>query len=72
MENLILKIFIDIGHPAHVHYFRNSIKILKEKGHRFCITARDKDVTIQLMNEYEIDFFKMRFYIILKIFQIKF
>jgi predicted glycosyltransferase len=57
MQNLILKIFIDIGHPAHVHYFRNSIKILKEKGHRFCITARDKDVTIQLMNEYEIDFF---------------
>ena len=52
-----MKIFIDIGHPAHVHYFRNSIKILKEEGHLFCITARDKDVTIQLMNEYKIDYF---------------
>ena len=52
-----MRIFIDIGHPAHVHYFRNSINILKREGHHFCITARDKDVTIQLMNEYEIDFF---------------
>ena len=50
-----MKIFLDIGHPAHVHYFRNSIKILQEKGHEFLITARNKDVTIQLLDYYKIN-----------------
>lgn len=52
-----MKIFIDIGHPAHVHYFRKSIKSLQEKGHEFLITARDKDVTIKLLDYYKIDYF---------------
>ena len=30
-----MKIFIDIGHPAHVHYFRNFYKILKYQKHEF-------------------------------------
>ena len=51
-----MKIFIDIGHPAHVHYFKNFIKIMKEKGARFFITARDKDVTHYLLNYYNIEF----------------
>lgn len=51
-----MKIFIDIGHPAQVHYFRNFIKIMKEKGHEFFITARDKEVTHQLLNYYNIEF----------------
>ena len=52
-----MKIFLDIGHPAHVHYFRKSIKILQEKGHEFLITARNKDVTIQLLDHYKIDYY---------------
>ena len=56
MKNERMRIFIDIGHPAHVHYFRNTIQILKKQGHKFCITARDKDVTLQLMHAYQIEF----------------
>jgi uncharacterized protein len=51
-----MKIFIDIGHPAHVHYFRNFMRLMIEKGHEFCITARDKDVTFSLLQSYGIPF----------------
>ena len=51
-----MRIFIDIGHPAHVHYFRNFIRIMTEKGHEFFITARNKDVTHQLLSYYDIPF----------------
>lgn len=51
-----MRIFIDIGHPAHVHYFRNFIKIMSNKGHQFLISARDKEVTHSLLNYYQIPF----------------
>jgi hypothetical protein len=51
-----MKIFIDIGHPAHVHYFRNFIRLMIEKGHEFCITARDKEVTFNLLDFYKIPY----------------
>ncbi|HCY74444.1 MAG TPA: hypothetical protein DHV28_00855 [Ignavibacteriales bacterium] len=51
-----MKIHIDIGHPAHVHYFRNFIKIMENKGHKFFISARDKEMTHTLLNNYQIKF----------------
>ena len=51
-----MKIFIDIGHPAHVHYFRYIINKLKVDGNDIFITARNKDVTHQLLNNYNISF----------------
>jgi len=51
-----MRIFIDIGHPAHVHYFRNFIKIMEYKGHKICVSARDKDVTQSLLDHYQIKF----------------
>lgn len=51
-----MKILLDIGHPAHVHYFRNFMKIMGEKGHTFFVTARDKEVTFSLLNTYKIPF----------------
>ncbi len=47
-----MKIFLDIGHPAHVHYFKNFIRLMMEKGHHFAITARDKEF-IHLLLKYE-------------------
>jgi predicted glycosyltransferase len=49
-----MKIFIDIGHPAHVHYFKNFIRLMEERRHSFFITARDKEVSFQLLNHYKI------------------
>ena len=51
-----MKIFIDIGHPAHVHYFRNFIKIMESKGHKFFVCARDKEVAHSLLNHYQIEY----------------
>ena len=51
-----MRILLDIGHPAHVHYFKNLIKNLKNKGNQFLITAREKDVTHELLNNYKIPY----------------
>jgi predicted glycosyltransferase len=47
-----LRILVDIGHPAHVHLFRNAIKILQTRGHHIAITTRDKDVAVELLRSY--------------------
>jgi uncharacterized protein len=57
-----MKIFLDIGHPAHVHYFRNFIKIMRGRGHRFMITAKERNVTHSLLETYGIPFVKRRDY----------
>lgn len=52
-----MKIFIDIGHPAHVHYFKNFIWIMQEKGHAIYISARNKEVALDLLDYYKIPYF---------------
>ena len=51
-----MNILIDIGHPAHVHYFRNFISEMQKKGHSFLITARDKEMTHDLLNKFKLPF----------------
>ena len=57
-----MKILIDIGHPAHVHYFRNFIKEMENKGHSFLVIAKDQNVTYELLKHYDIPFIKRRKY----------
>ncbi len=52
-----MRIFIDIGHPAHVHYFKNFIKLMQEKGHEFFVSSRDKEVSLTLLDKYNIPYF---------------
>lgn len=49
-----MKILIDINHPAHVHYFRNFIKLMEAKGHQFCVINRDSKMINQLLDYYGI------------------
>jgi len=51
-----MKILIDIGHPAHVHYFKNFYKIMKSEGHDFLFISRQKEVTFELLKFYEIPY----------------
>jgi predicted glycosyltransferase len=51
-----MKILLDIHHPAHVHFFRNAIEILKQDGHKIIVTARDKDLTLRLLDSYQIPY----------------
>jgi len=45
-----------MGHPAEFHYFKNVIKYLEKKGHHILVTARDKDVSLELLKKSGIDF----------------
>lgn len=46
-----MNVLIDIGHPAHVHFFRHPIAALRSRGHRITITSRDKECVIDLLDE---------------------
>lgn len=53
-----MKCIIDIGHPAHVHYFKNIVKILEGKGYSFHFTLRERDSTVALMDKYGFNYTK--------------
>lgn len=49
-----MRLLFDLGHPAHVHLFRNLIaRIQKDRGEALA-AARDKDVTVSLCEAYQI------------------
>lgn len=50
-----MKILININHPAHVHYYRNFIKLMEAKGHQFCVINRDSKMINQLLDYYGIE-----------------
>ncbi len=47
-----MKILIDIGHPAHIHLFKNFAWRMQEKGHQILFTCRDRECVLQLMKVY--------------------
>lgn len=51
-----MRILIDMGHPAHVHFFKNFIWEMEKRGHVIKVTARDKEVTKQLLDAYHIPY----------------
>lgn len=51
-----MRILIDIGHPGHVHYFRNAIKLLTNNGHKVLLVARDREFIFELLKKYSFQF----------------
>ncbi len=51
-----MKFLFDIGHPAEVHAFRNVIHNLRNRGHDVLVTARDKEMTLYLLDFYKIPY----------------
>jgi predicted glycosyltransferase len=56
MERGRLKILIDMGHPGHVHLFRNAIVALKCRGHSIVITIRDRSMVGELLQHYGLEY----------------
>ena len=52
----VLNILIDIGHPAHVHYFRNLYIDLKKGSNNLFVTCRSNSVAMTLMDHYGIEY----------------
>jgi len=44
-------ILVELGHPAHVHFFRHPVQIWRNQGHRVFIVTRDKEITHTLLDE---------------------
>ncbi|MBT3304650.1 DUF354 domain-containing protein [Candidatus Woesearchaeota archaeon] len=51
-----MRVLIDIGHPAHVHYFKYFIKIMTEKGHECLIVARNRGIVFELIKKFQLPF----------------
>jgi uncharacterized protein len=45
-----MNVFVNISHPAHMHFFKNTMKTLSQRGHRVLVGARNKEFTLQLLN----------------------
>lgn len=46
-----MRILIDIGHPAHVHLFKNFAHEMSNKGHKILFTCREKEFEIELLKQ---------------------
>ena len=44
-----MRILFDIGHPGHVHLFKNLAHLLRQDGDDILFTARDKEFELQLL-----------------------
>ncbi len=51
-----MRVLIDIGHPAHVHLFKNLIWELKKRNHIVLVTVKNIPSAIKLLIIYNIDF----------------
>jgi predicted glycosyltransferase len=50
------KYLFDLNHPAHVHLFRNLIKLLQQENHKVVITAKDVVSIKNLLQLYALPF----------------
>jgi len=50
-----LRVLFDVQHPAQVHLFKHVLWELQAKGHETMVVARDKEVTLDLLDAYGID-----------------
>lgn len=51
-----MKILIDIGHPGHVHLFKETYRILKGKGHQVSVITKEITVAKTLLDYYNIKY----------------
>ncbi len=47
-----MRIIVEMGHPGHVHHFKNMIWELEKKGHKVKICTADKEVALNLLDAY--------------------
>jgi predicted glycosyltransferase len=54
-----MRIVVDIGHPAHVHLFKNFVWEMERRGHELLATARNKETTSDLLDKLGIKYVKI-------------
>lgn len=51
-----MRIMVWVGHPKHVHFWKNIIKGLISRGHEVKILAVKKDITLYLLDAYGLEY----------------
>ena len=51
-----MNVHFEVGHPAHVHLFKHAVSELNARGHETLVTARETEVTTDLLDAYGIDY----------------
>lgn len=51
-----MNVVVTIQHPAHVHFFKHIVPALEVRGHEVHVFAREKDVALDLLDYYDIDY----------------
>jgi uncharacterized protein len=54
-----MRVVVDINHPAHVHYFKNFIWEMENRGHEILVTASEKDISYTLLDRYGLSYVKI-------------
>lgn len=54
-----MRILIDIGHPAHVHMFKNIVFDMQTRGHVFFFTVREGENETVLLDKYGFNYQKV-------------
>jgi predicted glycosyltransferase len=49
-----MKVLVDVSHPALAHVYAHVVRALEARGHECAVVARDKDVTLALLDAYGI------------------
>ena len=51
-----MNVIIGISHPKHVYIFKNIIQELKSKNHKVLVLVSDKEITVELLERFSIDY----------------
>ena len=51
-----MRVLISVWHPAHFHFFKNIISELETRGHEVFVISRNKEQTLELLDEAGINF----------------
>jgi uncharacterized protein len=51
-----MKFMVWVGHPKHVHFWNNIVKSLISRGHEVKILATKKDITLYLLDKYNLEY----------------
>ena len=51
-----MKILITVGHPGHVHFYKNFIREVQKRGHEVAVLAEKKEVSIDLLRSYNLEY----------------
>jgi predicted glycosyltransferase len=48
-----MRLLIEAHHPAHIHFFKNAVRIWRDRGDDVLLLGRDRDVMRQLLAAYD-------------------